>query len=205
MERTITGASIAWGEGRIYDFENPNPEIITLEDAAFALAYTVRWRGQTRRWGKRCLYSVAEHCVFGAGQMLHYGHGAEHALAFLWHEADEIVLPDMPGPIKPCVPGFRELAKRQGDLILTRFGITIPDHDLVKRWDLRMLITEKRDLLGGHGDDQFHDSHHVSISEVEFPPFQEEISPVSHPDFAAINFINAHNALVNHLALVKDR
>src|SRR3546814_9694489 len=40
------------------NFDEPNPEIITLEDAAFAWAYTARWRGQTRWHGRRMFFGV---------------------------------------------------------------------------------------------------------------------------------------------------
>ena len=197
--RHIRGASIAWGGGRIYDFDNPNPEIITLEDAAYALAYTVRWRGQTRHTGRRCFFGVGQHCVFGAEEMLAEGHGAANALAFLWHEPDEVTLPDMPGPVKPRLPGYRELAATQGGALLAHFGITIPDADLCKAWDLRMMVTEKRDLLNSHEDDRFHTSSHVTIREAEFPAFERRIIPYPHPDQAAVRFLAMHRRLTMEL------
>lgn len=197
--RQITGGCIAWGRGEVYDFEHPNPEIITLEDAAYALAYTVRWRGQTVQEGRRCFYGVGQHCVFGAMELRIAGHSPEDTLAFLFHEPDEVVLPDFPGPCKPLVPEFRPLAKRQGDALLERFGIAIPDPDLMKRWDLRMMVTEKRDLMPGHGDARFHTSSHVPIMEAEFPPFERRIVPYHHPDRAAVEWLAAVNALMGAL------
>jgi hypothetical protein len=188
--RHVKGPTIAWGGGRIYDFETPNPEIITLEDAAYALAYTVRWRGQTRYLGRRCFYGVGQHVVFGAEEMLAAGHGKANALGFLFHEPDEVVLPDMPGPVKPLLPGFRDLAKRHGDALLARFKVTIPDPDLCKAWDMRMMVTEKRDLMEGHGGDYFQTSAHAVISDVEFPAFERTIIPYRHPDQAAMRFLN---------------
>ncbi|APZ81817.1 hypothetical protein vBEliSR6L_52 [Erythrobacter phage vB_EliS_R6L] len=187
--RHIKGATIAWGRGECYDFDQPNPEIITIEDVAYALAYTVRWRGQTIHRGRRCFYGVGQHVVFGAQQMLLAGHGNENALAFLFHEDDEVVLPDFPGPAKNSVPGFRPLAKRQGEALRRRFGIAIPDPDLIKAWDLRMMVTEKRDLMPGHEGDRFHTSDHATIMEAEFPPFAREIVPYRHPDEAAYRFL----------------
>lgn len=199
--RHIDGHRIAWGGGHVYDFDAPNPEIITPEDVAFALAFTVRWRGQTRHGGRRCFYGVGQHCVFGAREMLAAGHGPEHALAFLLHEPDEVVLPDMPGPVKRLIPGFRELADRQGAALLAHLGVTIPDPDLVKTWDLRMLVTEKRDLLPGHEADRFHTSHHSTIMEAEFPPFERTIVPYHHPVRAAVEWLEAYNALMAAVAV----
>ena len=144
--RYIKGSTIAWGGGHYYDFDAPNPEVITLEDAAYALAYTVRWRGQTRdRGGQRCFYGVAQHCVVMATGVFDEGNGAANALAALWHEDDEIVLPDWPGPVK--TDAIRAQAKKQGDAIRARFGIPQGDRDLIKRFDVRMLVTERRDLM----------------------------------------------------------
>lgn len=194
----INGATIAWGAGRYYDFETPNPEVITIEDAAFALAYTVRWRGQGRNFksGARAFYGVAEHCVRGAEHMIDDGHGYANALAFLFHEPDEIVLPDMPGPVKPCLPGWREFANKQGNAALARFNIHVPDPALLKRYDIRMLVTERRDLLGDpDGYIWTNGGGGGTISTVGFEPFAERIVPYWHPDTAAHRFIELYDAL----------
>lgn len=190
------GATIAWGRGQCYDFDDPNPEIITLEDVAYALAYTVRWRGQTRFRSSRCYYGVGQHCIFGAEEMIAAGYGPAHALGFLLHEEDEVVLPDFPGPAKMCVPGFREFAKRQGNALLNRLGWQgPPDPDLCKRWDIRMLNTEKRDLMPGHALDTFHNSHREPANVENFPPFEREIVPYAHPDLAAIRWLELYREL----------
>lgn len=193
--RHYKGATIAWGNGEMYDFDNPNPEIISLIDAAYALAYTVRWRGQTFSNAKRMFYGVAQHCVFGAEEMLEAGLGAHAALCFLCHEDDEVVLPDFPGPIKQSCPDFKPLAKRQGEALRRRFRMPDADPVLMKRWDLRMLITEKRDLLRGHEHDRFHDSSRVPIDEDDYQPFQRRIVPYAHPDEAAWAWMNLYRDL----------
>jgi hypothetical protein len=194
--RTYRGATIAWGRGQCYDFDNPNPDVIELDDVAYALAFTVRWRGQTRFRGQRCFYGVGQHCVFGAEEMVAAGHGNRNAFAFLMHEPDEVVLPDFPGPAKACLPGFKDFAKRQGDALWATFGYSGPaDPDLIKSWDLRMLTTEKRDLMPGHGPDVFHSSDRTSIRESEFPPFEREIVPYAHPEMAARRFLELYWSL----------
>lgn len=190
--RTYRGATIAWGKGEAYDFDNPNPEVIDIEDVAYALAFTVRWRGQTRFRGQRCFYGVGQHCVFGAEEMIRAGHSRRDAFAFLWHEPDEVVLPDFPGPAKACLPGFKEFAKRQGDALLNRFGYRVANPDLVKAWDLRMMVTEKRDLMAGHEADTFHSSARTSIHETEFPAFAREIVPYAHPEIAAHRWLELY-------------
>jgi hypothetical protein len=184
--RTYRGATIAWGRGECYDFDNPNPEIITVEDMAYAWAFTVRWRGQTRHGGRRCFYGVGQHCCFGAEEMIKAGYGEAHALGFLLHEPDEVVLPDFPGPAKDCLPGFKAFAKRQGDALLDRLGWPgPPDPDLCKAWDLRMMVTEKRDLMAGHEADTFHTSARKSVHDSEFP----------HPERAAHRWLELYHQL----------
>lgn len=190
--RTYRGATIAWGRGECYDFDQPNPEIIDLEDVAYALAYTVRWRGQTRWRGNRCFYGVGQHCVFGAEEMLAAGIGSAHALAFLTHEPDEVVLPDFPGPAKKCVDGLKPFSRRQGDALADRFGWDCPNPDLIKQWDLRMMNTEKRDLMPGHERDTFHSSARQPIPDDQFPAFERELVPYVHPDVAAVRWLELY-------------
>lgn len=193
--RTYRGATIAWGRGQCYDFDNPNPGIISVEDIAYALAFTVRWRGQTMFQGQRCFFGVGQHCCFGAEEMIAAGHGRRNAFAFLMHEEDEVVLPDMPGPVKSSIPGFRDLAKRQGDALRRELGYQVMDPDLIKRWDMRMMVTEKRDLMLGHEQDVFHSSARTPISEIEFPAFERQIVPYAHPEIAALRWLELYNQL----------
>jgi hypothetical protein len=186
------GATIAWGEGKSYDFDTPNCEIITLEDIAYALAFTVRWRGQTRFRGSRCFFGVAQHCTFGAEAMIEEGYDRADAFSFLWHEADEVVLPDWPGPAKLCVPGLREFCKGQGQALLDHLGYTIPHPGLIKAVDARMMNTEKRDLMRGHEADTFHSSARQSIEDSAFPPFEREIVPYAHPELAAKRWLELY-------------
>lgn len=190
--RTYRGATIAWGRGECYDFDTPNPEIIELEDVAYALAFTCRWRGQTRFRGQRCFYGVGQHCVFGAEQAMKTGWGNRAAFAFLMHELDEVALPDFPGPAKGCVPGFKEFAHRQGTALCDRFGYKDPDPDTTKRLDVRMLNTEKRDLMPGHEFDTFHNSAREPADVAHFPPFADEIVPYAHPEIAARRWLELY-------------
>ncbi len=193
--RTFKGATIAWGGGQCYDFDTPNPQIVTIEDIAYALAFTVRWRGQNRHNGGRVFYGVGQHCVFGAEEMLRAGHGVEKALEFLTHEDDEVVLPDFPGPAKNSVEGLRPFAKRQGDALAAHYGWPRPDPDLCKVWDMRMMNTEKRDIMTGHSADTFQTSDHVSMTEDLFPAFERRIVPYSHPAKAARRWLSLYREL----------
>ncbi|HLC07974.1 MAG TPA: hypothetical protein VJK06_01670 [Methyloceanibacter sp.] len=196
--RTIKGATIAWGGDRYFDFEAPETCEITLEDYAYALAFgSPRWRGQTRRYtdGRRVIYSCAEHCVRGARQLLADGFGREHALAFLGHESDEVPLPDMPGPVKPLIPDYKVVARRAGEAIDRRFRITFPDPALIKRYDIRLLVTERRDLLMVPDDEIWDNGGSGQTSTKGFEPFEKRIFPHWHPDDAAREFIGMWRSL----------
>lgn len=189
--RTVRGATIAWGAGQYLDLADPDNIRVSLEDYAYCLAYTVRWRGQCRLPdGSRPFYSTLQHCVFGAEMML-AAHGAEPAREFLFHESDEVPFGDFPGPSKqiPAVAETCRLAARIGGSIDRAFGIEFRHHDLVKRWDIRMLHTEKRDLLVAEylKDDWSHDGGDVPIAGYE--PFAVQIVPYADPATAVKDFL----------------
>jgi hypothetical protein len=192
----IRGATIAWGGGNYFDFEAPESTTMTIEDYAFALAYTVRWRGQARSDGKRMFYGVGEHCVRGAEHLLREGYGKPHALAFLMHESDEVPFGDVPGPVKPLMgDSFRAVIKRCGAAIDARFGVVCPDPALIKRFDIRMLVTERRDLLAGHANEVWDNGGSGQTSTEGYEPFEARIIPYAHPDDAAHRFLRLHSVL----------
>lgn len=148
-EPKIVGPTIPMGDGGLFDFDNPEATTMTIEDYAWGLA-TPRWRGQTRLRGDhrpRCLYLVVQHCVMLAEAMIADGFGREDAYAGLMHESDEVVWGDPPEPVKGRFHNLKAEMKRWAAAIDARFGVTCPHPDLVKRYDLRMLVTEKRDLM----------------------------------------------------------
>lgn len=195
--RHVHGATIAWGADSYLDLENPDSIAVSVEDYAYCLAYTVRWRGQTKtREGSRPFYGVGEHVVRGAEHLIREGYGAEHAFAFLFHESDEVPFGDFPGPAKklPEVAPIIALAKRIGAAIDGNFGVQFPDPALLKRWDIRMLVTEKRDLLPSFAADNWkHDGDGQWTA--GFEPFEERIIPYAHPELAARRFLELYRQL----------
>lgn len=185
--RTVSGHTIAWSRGEVFDFDNPDASTVTLEDYAFALACTVRWRAQTWFNGERCFYGVGQHCCIGTRDLMRAGHDAEVCRSFLFHESDEVPLPDMPKPAKVYMPEFSALAKRCGAALDRRFGITHPDPVLIKVQDIRMLVTEKRDLLPGHAANAF--TTDGTTPTEGFEPLPDPIWPHPHPAVAAREFL----------------
>lgn len=188
--RRIVGPAILMGDGSYFDFEDPWSSTMTIEDYAWALAGTNRFRGQTRYragGGHRCFYNVAQHCVLLAYYMKEDGCDPVDVFAGLMHEAGEVPWGDPPGPAKGLVPDLKAREKRDDEAIRGLFGVQMRDPDLIKRYDLRMLATEKRDLMPqGHGERW----EHVK----GYEPFPRVIHPWRGED-AADSFLRAYAEL----------
>lgn len=139
----------------------PAASAFVLDDIAHGLACKNRFAGQTF-----FPYSVAEHCVRGATELLAVGFRYDLALAFLLHEGGEVFLPDVASPLKPwvavnlapvgkpqglCRREWHVLEERHEDAMLYALDL---DHlkplihsPIVRKMDLDMLAWEKRDLM----------------------------------------------------------
>lgn len=189
MTRRIIGPTILMGDGLYFDFEAPDATGMTIEDYAWGLAASNRFRGQTRdRFGRRTVYNVAQHCVLLASAMHDAGHPREAVYQGLMHESDEVVWGDLPGPAKALLPPeVRALIKRSADAIDRRFAVPSEHKDLVKHFDLRMLATEKRDLMPHASAEEW--SHTGGAEPLAF-----SIDPWK-PGQSARQFVNAYNFL----------
>lgn len=144
--------------GKVVTLLDLKVEQVTLEDIPHVLSQKVRFTGHLREAG----YSVAQHCVLGARAI-----AEPFKLAFLLHEVSEVYLPDIAGPIKSRIfvdysdkrspilddaLSWEELEAQHADIILEALGLSsirpLLDSPEVREMDLRMLMTEKRDLMG---------------------------------------------------------
>ena len=132
------GASILTHSGIYFDFDDPTPEQIKIEDIATALGNTCRYGGHCR------FYSVAEHSVLCASVAQQKEPGnlelARHALM---HDAAEAYIGDMPKPLKRIMPEFRAMEDRIEAVVRETFGLIGEFEDQVKWIDLAMLKAEK--------------------------------------------------------------
>lgn len=136
--KPIAPAWIQTWSGLQYDFENPQPNQITIGDIAHALSHICRFTGHVNRF-----YSVAEHCVRAS-----YLVPQEDAIYALLHDASEAYLTDVNKPLKQLLgESYRRLEERAERVILRRFGLTPWIPVSVKRADIVLMLTERRDLL----------------------------------------------------------
>jgi len=180
----VKGPTILMGDGLYFDFEAPDATGMTIWDYAWGLATAIRFRGQTRDWQyNRCAYNVAQHCVLMAREMHFQGCTPEQVYEGLMHESDEVAWGDIPGPAKMLLPpDVKALIKRSADAIDLRFGVTHNHKDLVKQYDIRMLATEKRELMPNAAKDEW------SFTEG-YAPFSFIIEPWS-IERSAEEFVN---------------
>lgn len=132
--------------GGRFDIFDPKPEAVRIEDIAHALAMNCRYNGHTDHF-----FSVAEHCIVASMFC-----DPEFALEVLLHDAAEAYLSDIPKPIKMRWPEFSAHEDVVLRVIFEGLGVTWPDLDVhahIKYVDLRMLATEKPQVLPRAQDD----------------------------------------------------
>lgn len=142
--QTYTGKKIV--------LQDVNPEDIDIIDIAHALSQINRFTGHTT-----VPYSVAEHSVRASFVLAQGGLVFPEVYpqrvferALLLHDAAEYVVGDVASPLKRLLTGYAEIEHAVQSAIATRFGVPMEVFsDLtIKRVDMAMLATEKRDLLG---------------------------------------------------------
>jgi len=132
--------------GRAWCADEPEAYDYSIEELAHCLAGIPRFVNHTRSQP----YSVAQHSILVAQEVRSEGGGPRLVSAALLHDAAEAFLQDLPHPVKvmPELAGYRALMKRTEEAIAAHFGLLdVIDHIAIKRADLVLLATEKRDLM----------------------------------------------------------
>lgn len=121
-----------------FDFLDPRPESISIEDIVWSLSMQPRYYGHVSTH-----YSIAQHCC-------HVHDYCEDPFRFegLMHDACEAYVGDMVTPLKRLIPEYQAIEKRISKVIASVFGLRedLPDH--VKSVDARILKNERKALLG---------------------------------------------------------
>lgn len=132
--------------GLEFNFMDPDPSTVCVEDIAHALSRLCRFTGHTPQH-----YSVAQHSVL-VSQNIH----SAYAFEGLMHDAAEAYVGDVSAPAKimmrrlvgpRVVSPYDRLEQLVWRTIARRFKLPFELHTRVKTSDLRMLMTEKK-MLG---------------------------------------------------------
>jgi hypothetical protein len=135
--------------GTALDLRDPQEYQIRVADIAHALGRLCRYTGHASAH-----YSVAEHCVLGARQVLAETRDMALAWAFLVHDAHEAYVGDVAAPLKRALRGtssglsaYDELEFRIARAVRMKLRAPITMPEAVATADLRMLMTEAPQLL----------------------------------------------------------
>jgi uncharacterized protein len=131
-------STIDLSTGTKIDLANPSLESVSIVDIASSLSKICRFTGHSTDF-----YSVAQHSVLAS----HICRGYEAQFAVLMHDAHEAFCGDVSSPLKAMLTDYQAIEKRLQKLVQDRFNIGHENDDLVRVCDLKMLATEKRDLL----------------------------------------------------------
>ncbi len=182
--KSAKGPTILLGSGNYFDYTDPDGSEITIEDVAYGLGYEGRFAGQcySRRLKRRAFYSSAQHSV-----LMSYAVEPELGLPALMHEAGEAVCGDATGPLKSLTPDYKAIEKNCERGILLKFGIEMKRKLDIKIADLRMFVTERRDLTMWTGEPW-------SVDEEGIQPYEFDVIPWT-PDESAIAFLDRYEEL----------
>ncbi len=122
--------------GHHFDYADPDINSICISDIAHALSNECRYAGHCPQF-----YSVAQHSVLTSMIV-----PPAFALEALLHDAAEAYCKDIPSPLKALLPSYRSVEARIDAVIRRKFGLPAVNSPEVKRADLIMLATERRDL-----------------------------------------------------------
>lgn len=130
--------------GRAFYPLDPRPEDVAIRDIAHALSFVCRFGGHCTEF-----YSVAEHSVRVADAVRAAGGSAQETFHALMHDAAEAYVGDMVWPLKQAhaLVGYKGIERLIENAIAQRFGLELAMPAIVKRFDLVLLSTEKRDLM----------------------------------------------------------
>lgn len=122
--------------GLHFNYANPTVDSIHIVDICQALSNECRFAGHLEQF-----YSVAQHSVL-VSQLV----PKEFALEALLHDAHEAYCKDIPSPLKKLIPDYRGIENNIDFVIRNKFNLPAEQSPCVKKADLIMLATERRDF-----------------------------------------------------------
>lgn len=163
--------------GNYFNFENPEEHAFIIEEIAHALSHICRYTGHVGTF-----YSVCQHSYLASFLV-----PRELALDALLHDASEAYLGDVSTPLKSLLPDYRKIEARVEIAIAKYFGLRYPMPPEVKRADIQLLMTEKRDLMPKNERD--------NTLWPDVKPLEFEIVPLS-PEEARARFLGRYKELI---------
>lgn len=160
--------------GSMLDLSDTTKCEYEIEEVAHALSGIARFNAHTKEH-----YSVAQHC-----SIMSWLVPRPYAYAALMHDMQEAFVSDLPTPIKNMIgPGYRELEDRIQLEMADKFHVAAwkLSSKEVKKADLKMLATERRDL--------FDNQSSVWPVLVGVDPYEDKIEPLSQED-AYLQFLD---------------
>jgi hypothetical protein len=140
--------SIQVASGAYFDFLNPDSTPLSIQDIASGLSRICRYTGQLEI-DEDDIYTVGQHSVLASENC----DDDCDPFEALMHDRAEGVMNDMASPLKQLLPCYKEIEARVETSTASYYGLPEDMTDACKRIDLRMLATEKRDLMPGDVED----------------------------------------------------
>lgn len=134
---------ILTNSGLYFNFHQPEPSMVDIQDIAHGLSHVCRFAGQCKQF-----YSVAEHSVYVSMVV-----PPEMALHGLLHDAAEAYVGDVTAPLKMLLMNYKLIEERAHQAIFARFNLDPVMPPEIKEADLRMLATEQAQLMPPHDDE----------------------------------------------------
>lgn len=133
--------------GLVFDFVNPTPDMVTIEDIAHALALECRFQNQCHP-----LYSVAQHSVLISRYAVPHEEiwikdERKFRLTALLHDSAEAYCGDMNKPLKILLPEYKAIENRIYAAIAAKFDLALAIPMEIKDVDERILANEGRNFM----------------------------------------------------------
>jgi len=129
--------------GNKFYVDDPKVEDVDARDIVHALPKICRYAGHCKGF-----YSVAEHSVIVADEVMVRFKNFELARAALLHDAPEAYLTDLPSPIKRLCPDYQALEGKVGTILEKKFDLKYPlDDDRIRQVDFEVFLAEKDQIM----------------------------------------------------------